>query len=475
MLDSLVAEMKNISIGDLNIDNWKLVIYKDNGSRDRSQDNFLNVYDEDEKQLLKYCYSDGIIDIDKIINSDISEETKKFFVLEDDKIVNFKYWFQYSVGNDLSNILRYYVDSNKIRLTAHKFIQMTNKYRNEDWKLPSDFVDFNKEDFFNDINNEVLNKLVNKKIDIRDFYITRIDYCFNLYSDHTKEIVNFLNSVYTNPTYPNVKLHKVNLMNEEEIREWGGFFGYSFYLVSKSDYEKKKRTQYIINMYDKSSAYKQHFEKKMFTLFDVDPEIICTEKHEKYLGYYQKLANETKGILRVEIQLFSQKLRGLQKNKKFISLFPQLKNKKRRIGDWFDIDVALYLIDKLYSEQISKLDYYNFKTAKEILEKVNNWENVSDFCIKSLSSESRYQKINWGSQEFIFTNKIQKWGKNKIQHSVKKPKLSSKEKKAVEKLREVNIFPCGFLDKSLNINKIENPIKQIFENVQKWKESQETN
>jgi hypothetical protein len=431
--------------------------------------------------------------VKQITNKDKSEEIKNFFSPKDDYECRYYEYRVFFVAHvNTQSTFRYNYQNQTLTLDTRRLVQLSDTYKNENWKNPDDFKNFDKESFFDEVNKTIGEYVIDKSLlDIRYGHITRIDYCFNIFVKDPKEYIIFFNNIYKNETYPSLTKHMKNFCNVKGICQ--GFNSpkenHSFYLRTKSDYDNRQNHQYTINFYDKSDRYdvkKREIDWSFKDYENWEEE----EKDEKDREYYKQLAEETKGILRVELQLFYKQMRYLLTyNKKseetnFKKQFPELvktykREKKRYVKDWFSIDVAQFLVKKFYTEQISPYDYYSFQNAKKEVKQHGNFNIVSDFC-KKLNTENKYRelsfddkgykfsKINWSSnKKFKFPPFTEAWETKEQEQTPHKINLSAKDKKAIKELERLNIFPYGFLigDDEYLIN----PLKLIDEKIKKWK------
>lgn len=184
--------------------------------------------------------------------------------------------------------------------------------------------------FIDDLN-EYLNALfLYPVIDVREFHVTRIDYCYNVKTPHVKAYLDFLNKAFrlTN------RGQRINYVQEK------GLTG-SVYIKTSSDYKHNERRNYVLNFYDKTDRLHYLQRENKHTVADHD------------WAYAQ-------GVLRLEIQC------GIHVIKQICRAFEI----EPYFGDLLRHDVALYVEATVYGRVFrcnASQDYYSYDAAKRLI------------------------------------------------------------------------------------------------------------
>lgn len=184
------------------------------------------------------------------------------------------------------------------------------------------------ERFIEDIN-AYLNRLVpSASLDIRRFIVKRIDYCFNVKTEHVKTYIKFLNSAFERYDGGGRKNHA-----QEK-----GLEG-SVYVKTKSDYEHNSRRNYVLNYYDKED---------------------CLRKLKKGIRAKEADLERAKDVLRLEVQCGFGFISQLCKKLHITNLFQKL----------FDYKVAVIAHELVYERVFGadkSQDYYKYNKTKEMI------------------------------------------------------------------------------------------------------------
>ncbi len=259
-------------------------------------------------------------------------------------------------------------------------------------------------EFFN-IFQKKLNKLFHSEIDnILDCKVTRIDYCFNIYSENVDNYLEFFNCYYIN--YRNTKFKRyVNYTDKAGFDK-----NSSVYLKTSCQFVKNKNQKYTINMYNKAH--------QLITKQSTDVE------KKRNSNIKQKDIDAAKNILRLEVQLHHEKLKSVC-NKYGISW------SARTLRDFCDINIAKEVVSHEIKRFFTDCDFYSYKAVKNILKKEKkDTQGMLDFIYKV----SKHNKVDLSSN-YIRT------------------------------LKKLGIFPYMFLSPKLNMDKLENPIKLIDKKI----------
>lgn len=183
--------------------------------------------------------------------------------------------------------------------------------------------------FIDDINVQINKLFPTPILDIRDFTVTRIDYCFNVKTEHVSTYIGFLNKAFSllaSDVRKNYTLEK----------QLDG----SVYIKTASDYENNTRKNYVLNFYNKTNRLVYQAEKGE-NITDTD-----------FL--------HAENIFRLEVQCGYEMIKHICK--KF--------GIEKRFGDFFHYTIALYAIDTVYHRIFradKTLDYFTYEKAKNMV------------------------------------------------------------------------------------------------------------
>ena len=260
-------------------------------------------------------------------------------------------------------------------------------------------------EFFCSVNRVLNQYIVNAKLDITKMKVTKIDYCFNLFTDFVDEYISLFNLYYKHNKDSKFSRYR-NYGIENKLSDDS-----SFYLKPNADYERNTRKNFVINFYNKRDQLinkrKKDIEKKGYSRIS-DAEIV-----------------ESMNILRLEVQVCYISLRNLCK-KYHISW------KHRCLLDLLDISIARDVLKYEIERFFTLHDFYSYdrivKLLKEQGYKANDkiFEYVYDVSHhKKTSSYRRYEKI----------------------------------------LKELDVFPYMFIPTKWRIDKLDNPLKLIDKKI----------
>lgn len=260
------------------------------------------------------------------------------------------------------------------------------------WELINFFSEFN----------EMLNELlIGIKIDIQKLPITRIDYCFNIYTDKVSEYIELFNMCYK--LNANGKFSKyINHADYHDLDKKS-----SFYLKTKGDYKNNTRKGYVINFYNKQNQLinkrAKQIEKRGFSNISLEQ------------------IKSSKNILRLEIQV------GYNLLKKICNDY-NITPDKKNLYNLFDINIAKYIFNYKIKYLFTLCDFYSYPKVKEIL--IGNG----------------YKKC---SKIFDYILKISHCRNYKV------------SKRYTDILVQNGIYPYIFIPRKWNIDKLDNPYKLI--------------
>lgn len=222
--------------------------------------------------------------------------------------------------------IRYYPELYRITISGKLLMLLENsEVLNVDDVYGADIPQF-----IDDLNEYLNGLFLYPVIDVREFHVTRIDYCYNVKTPHVKAYLDFLNRAFrlTNSG------QRINYVQEK------GLTG-SVYIKTASDYKHNERRNYVLNFYDKTDRlhYLQH--RKGHAISEHD------------WAYAQ-------GVLRLEIQC------GMHIIKQICKAFEI----EPYFGELLHHEIALYAEATIYG-RIFRCDasqnYYSYDAAKRLV------------------------------------------------------------------------------------------------------------
>lgn len=183
------------------------------------------------------------------------------------------------------------------------------------------------QEFVNDINDYLRSLLATPMLDVLDFEVLRIDYCFNIKTPYVGEYLDVLARAFN-------RTNKGKRINYTQAKRLSG----SIYIKTKSDYKANTRRNYVLNYYDKSNRL-EYLREKGRPIADVD---------WKY----------AENVLRLEVQCGFNFIKQMCKDLK----------RSRYLGDLLSYDVAYYAHAKIYERVFkanSAQDYLTYQLAKK--------------------------------------------------------------------------------------------------------------
>lgn len=188
-----------------------------------------------------------------------------------------------------------------------------------------------RDEFLDDINERINRLFVHPQIDIREFTVTRIDYCINVETPYVSDYIEVLKRAF----------QAVNSGGKVDHTERHGLEG-SVYVKNEAEYNANVRKNYTLNVYDKKDrlefqeSHGIHVEEMDFVLAE--------------------------NILRVEVQASHDLINTLCKRFGIGKTF----------GELFDYRIALYAMETIF-ERVFRLkagcDFYTYRAAKQIIPK----------------------------------------------------------------------------------------------------------
>ena len=263
-----------------------------------------------------------------------------------------------------------------------------------------------EEDEFDDELGELLGYKVLKpksQIDIRDFKVLNIEICFNIWlkKDYVKEYIMLFNKIFKTRNNKGYKNHTLEIKENEYT---------SYYVKTKSSYDKNINDNYTVNFYNKLDQLKK-------TDYKVTQEDL-------------RIADS---CLRLEVQLYNKAITRVCDKHKIENTF----------NSFLNLDLCLETLKYYYDRFIddAELDFYSYHNAKS---KIENTEILS---IKDKESLLNYIK--------------EKYQHNKI-HSIQ---TKNKYNKMLNKLN-VSEF---FIPTSYDINFMKSPMKLLNQKLSYYK------
>lgn len=250
--------------------------------------------------------------------------------------------------------------------------------------------------------NDKIYEIVGIELDIRDFSVSYIEVCFNIFNVDVDRYVYIFNKTFDDKRdarYINYTTY--NGLNKES----------SYYVKTKSSYNKNIKESYTINFYNKLDQLNYLEENKSYHR--------VINEEDKWLA---------KDVLRLEVQLS----------------YKELKKTSRKFNSFLDIDFCFNLIRKKYRYFIAKnedIHFYSYNKAKLL---------IRESQIITLKER----------------NKVLKYLKNKYSFNKKFDK--EQECKYIKILNGIGIHGT-LIDTKYNVDYLENPIKLLEKKIQNIK------
>ena len=150
--------------------------------------------------------------------------------------------------------IKYFPNTHTLRISG-KIIRLVSDSNISNF---DDVYGTDRETFISDVN-EKINRLFNTvTVDIRDFNVSRIDYCFNIYTPYTKEYLDFLTKAFNAVN----KGARKNFAYEQDLHG-------SVYVKTKADYDNARKSNYALNFYDKEDWLRNRSEDISFSDEDI--------------------------------------------------------------------------------------------------------------------------------------------------------------------------------------------------------------
>lgn len=234
---------------------------------------------------------------------------------------------------------RYYPHRGRLRMDG-KILQLEvdSQVLNLDDVYEADLLQF-----IEDMNRHINSLFNGITLDICDFSVTRLDYCFNVYTDYVQEYLDFM---YRSFRQANTGAR----VNYTERYKLNG----SVYIKTKSDFEHNTRRRYVLNFYDKKDRLEYQRRKG----------IRIASEDWKY----------AKGVLRLEVQCGFDFIKSLLKECGMENSF----------GNMLSYELALHTEKKIFKQVFgfpATADFYAYQPAKKLLQR--NSKAAETLCASS--------------------------------------------------------------------------------------------
>lgn len=206
--------------------------------------------------------------------------------------------------------------------------------------------------------NDKIYEIVGIELDIRDFYVSYIEVCFNIFNVDVNRYIFLFNKTFKDKQDKRYTNHTINKnLNEES----------SYYVKTKSSYDKNIKESYTVNFYN-----------KLDQLNNIDKE----ESYHRVINQEDK--ELAKNVLRLEVQLS----------------YKELKKTSRNFNNFLDIDFCFNIIRDKYRYFIAKnedINFYSYGKAKSLIR-----EN------KSIKLKERNKVLKYLKNKYSFNKKFDK-------------------------------------------------------------------
>lgn len=182
-----------------------------------------------------------------------------------------------------------------------------------------------KEQFIDEFNAQINRLFTEPAVDIRDFLVTRIDYCFNVETPYVTQYIDFLTTAFARTNTGG----RVNHTARHGLHN-------SVYIKNTAEYEQNRRYNYTLNVYDKTDRLRYQRNRR-----------------ERISEADFALAEN---ILRIEVQASHQ----------FIKSICEKFSCSRRFAELFDYRVAFWSIGRVFAlvyHMTPQMQIYTYKEA----------------------------------------------------------------------------------------------------------------
>lgn len=221
--------------------------------------------------------------------------------------------------------LRYYEDSQTFTISGKLLMFLYDTQVQN----PDDIYGAKQEMFIEELNT-ALNRLFPVAImDIRDFTVSRIDYCFNVETPHVTDYIDFMSRAF----------QMVNAGTRVDYSSKHQLSG-SVYIRTASDYEDNSNKNYTLNFYDKADQVKDLISKGAYI-----------SEGDRMLA---------RDVLRLEVQCGYQMIKRLTRKYGICNTF----------GELLDFRIAYEAIRSTYQLTLhgtENADFFTYAEAKKRL------------------------------------------------------------------------------------------------------------
>ena len=221
--------------------------------------------------------------------------------------------------------LRYYEDTQTFTISGKLLMFLYDTQVQN----PDDIYGAKQEMFIEELNDALNHLFPSPILDIRDFTVSRIDYCFNVETPHVKTYVDFMNHAFQMVSTGT----RVNFANEHHLSG-------SVYIRTASDYEDNSNKNYTLNFYDKADQVKDLISKGAYI-----------SESDRILA---------QDVLRLEVQCGYQMIKRLTRKFGISNTF----------GELLDFRIAYDAICSTYQLTLrgtENADFFTYAEAKERL------------------------------------------------------------------------------------------------------------
>lgn len=222
-------------------------------------------------------------------------------------------------------IVRYYWDSQRLMVLGKLITLLYNsQVQNFD-----DIYGGMRDEFLDAVNDRLNGLFMEPVIDLREFVVTRIDYCFNIETPYVQEYLAFLSRAF----------QKTDTGARVDHTAKYGLHG-SVYIKNASEYNKNVRYNYTLNIYDKLDRLRYQKSRGM--------------------PIRQSDLALAENVLRIEVQA----------SHVFVKYLCQKLGIERIFDALFDYNVALYAIQTAYRRAFRAEETWDFFTYSEAKKRV---------------------------------------------------------------------------------------------------------
>lgn len=222
-------------------------------------------------------------------------------------------------------IVRYYRNRNRLMIHG-KILRLVCR---TDVQNFDDIYGNLTEEFMDEVNDQLNSLFVEPKVDIREFIVTRMDYCFNVDTPYVKEYILALQQAFQSVTAGN------RIDFTAVYRKYG-----SVYIKPAGEFRDNARRNYVLNIYDKYD-WVQNKKAEGWPISMVDEMVAMN-------------------ILRVEVQASYAQIKSICKNLGI----------SRDFRSMFCLPVALWAVNDVFRKVYrsdSRCDFFTYVAARDLV------------------------------------------------------------------------------------------------------------